>query len=82
MAKKKESVLHRHEIELYNGDKWVIMHNLPLSFGLNIDCAYNNYFARTFTPSPLGFCNYIKSKAPGYMTYPEADIEELKNLKK
>lgn len=82
MAKKKESVLHRHVLDLYNGDKWVIMHNLPNNFGLNIDSAYDNYFVRTLTPSPLGFCNYIKGKAPGYVAYPEADIEDLKNLKK
>lgn len=39
-----------------------IKHNMPRTFGMNIECALDNWLARTNTITPDDFCDYVKSK--------------------
>lgn len=58
------------EIELEDGQKWVIVHNLPQIFGIDIQGALDNYLARTDSPTAKGFCAYIKSKDSNLKAWP------------
>lgn len=70
-------------LEISNGERWNIVNNLPDQFGLNIQCALDNYLARADNPSEGEFCNYINSKFPisglGALVH-EDFIESLKSI--
>lgn len=55
--------IQRSEIELSNGSKFVIVHNLP-DFGLDINSALQNWLVRTDKFTDENFCEYIMSKDP------------------
>jgi hypothetical protein len=46
-----------------------VVHNLPKDFGLNMDCAVENWAARTNDFTDISLCNYINSKEIGYKCY-------------
>lgn len=55
--------LQKSEIQLSNGKKFCIIHNLP-DFRLDIDAALQNWLARTDEFTDESFCKYIRSKDP------------------
>lgn len=65
-------------IELENGERWTIVHNLPDTFGMNIDGAINNYLARTDNPTPKGFCEYVMSKDPNFKAWHKEAADKLR----
>lgn len=45
--------------------KWDVTHNLPETFGLSLDNAFDSWLARTDDPDDMqAFVDYVKSKDP------------------
>ncbi len=55
--------MQRSEIKLFNGNKFVIVHNLR-DFGLDIDEILDNWLGKTNKFTSENFCDYIMSKDP------------------
>ena len=70
--------LQEAEIKLSNGATWKIVHNLPGAFGMNIQCALDNYLARERKPNISGFCKYIESKDPNFKAMPRSEFDKIK----
>lgn len=51
-----------------------IYHNLPTTFGLNIECAVDNWLARTDEFTPKSLCAYIKSKDSNFTAFTEDEM--------
>jgi hypothetical protein len=68
-------VYTKSEIELSNGRQFFVYHNMPETFGLNIDCALYNWLARTNEFNENSFCDYIKSK--GFIALTEKQFKKL-----
>jgi hypothetical protein len=68
--------LQEAEIKLSDGQKWVIVHNMPQDFGMNVECALDNYLARADKPTAKGFSEYIKSK--GFKAWPRMQEDKIK----
>lgn len=69
----------KHQFELSNGIKFIICHNLPNAFGLNIDGAFDNWLARTSEYTDESFAEYIMSKhyLHGHYAYTRAQWDKL-----
>ena len=69
--------MQRSEIELSNGSKFVIVHNLP-DFGLDINSALQNWLVKTDEFTDDNFCQYIMSKDPvNLLALTERKFKEL-----
>lgn len=55
-----------------------IYHNLPNDFGLNIQCAFDNWLVRTDEFTPESLCEYIESKDPNFKAITEDDFLLMK----
>ncbi len=73
----KTEQLQRSEIELSNGIKIVVIHNLH-EFELDIQAALDNWLARTKHYNSKEFCKYIISKDPvNYIALTENEYKKL-----
>lgn len=60
----------KYEFKVYN--------DLPLAFGLNIECALDNWLSRTDDYSPESLCNYVTSKNIGHFCITEKQYKLIK----
>ncbi len=75
---KKMPQLQRSEIELSNGNKICIIHNLP-DHGLNIQDALINWTERAKDYNAESFCKYIMSKDTNLLALTEEKFNKIKN---
>lgn len=71
--------IQQSQIQLSNGDKLNLVHNLP-EFGLSIDDAFQNWIVRTNVFTVENFCEYIMSKSPAIIAMPYEKFKELKKI--
>jgi len=64
-----------------NGKKtsFKIYHNLPERFGLSLQCALDNWLARTNKYTACSFCEYIKSKDISFIALTEKQFNKVKS---
>lgn len=60
----------KHEFKVYN--------DLPETFGLNIECALDNWLARTDDYSSESLCDYVTSKNTGHFCITEKQYKRIK----
>lgn len=57
--------------------KFELYHNIPEEFGLNIECAVENWLIRTRDYSAKSLIDYIQSKQPNVTVLTEEEFKEL-----
>ena len=60
--------------------KFVVIHNMPPHFGLNFDCALDNWLARTDNFTATSLCNYIMSKQCDVVAMTEKQYNRLNKI--
>jgi len=71
------SQMQRSEIKLSNGNKFVIIHNLP-NLGLDINTTLDNWLGSTNKFTSENFCDYIMSKDPiNILAFTEERFKQL-----
>ena len=83
---KKKSEYFMAEIRFNVGKRKIsfnVVHNLPETFGLSMDCAVESWVHRTNKYTAESLCKYINDKDTGYVCMTEKEFMELyENWKK
>lgn len=72
--------LRSHKIQFeVNGKKYqyIIVHNLPDTFGMNIEGALDNWLARTNNFKAKSLCKYIMSKDNSFVAMTESQYNRI-----
>jgi len=69
--------LRRFEEMTFKRRKIVVYHNLPNTWGLNIENAFPNWEMRTDKETAEDFVKYVKSKNTGHDIMTEEDYKKL-----
>lgn len=73
----RKSQFKKHTVELDENESITFYHNLPDTFGMNIDGAVNNWILRTDRYDVKSLANYVESKGVGHQIITEEEYNKL-----
>lgn len=77
------SKLIKTEFKFYVGKvtkTFSVYHNLPDTFGLSVENAFDSWLFRTNTYTAASFCKYVMSKQYEYVCMTETTMKRLNKL--